>query len=276
MNFHIKHCKFSQNQFQKMNNNIKNIARTGLVAKGTIYAIIGILTFLAAVNMGGEKAGKFKVLDFLEKQTFGNILLILIGLGFLCYSFWCFFQSIKDPENIGDDKKGKVKRAAKFISGLLYLGFGAVAFLNAFGSSQGSGSSGKKSSLLATDFGLIALGIVGLIIIGVGIYQFTKIKKDKFKEHFSAKALSEEKRRKTIFNTAYLGLTSRGIIFLIIGFFAVKAAISSDPEKIKTTTDAFSFLEQSSYGAWLLGIVAIGLVAYAIYTFMLAKYRRFN
>lgn len=259
-----------------MNKKIKNIARTGLAAKGIIYAIIGVLTFLAAINMGGEKAGKLKVLDFLEKQAFGNVLLILIGIGMLCYSFWCFFQGIKDPENIGNDKKGKVKRTGRFISGLIYLGFGVIAFLNAFGSSTGSGGSGKQSSLLASNFGLIALGIGGVIIIGVGLYQFTKIKKDKFKEHFSAKALSEEKRRKTIFNTAYLGLTSRGIIFLIIGFFAVKAAASSDPEKIKTTTDAFSFLEQSSYGAWLLGIVAIGLIAYAIYTFMLAKYRRFH
>ncbi|WP_316928648.1 DUF1206 domain-containing protein [Gillisia sp. JM1] len=62
----------------------------------------------------------------------------------------------------------------------------------------------------------------------------------------------------------------------MIGFFSVKAAVSSDPDKIKTTTDVFSFLEDSSYGSWLLGIVATGLIAYAIYTFMLAKYRRFN
>jgi uncharacterized membrane protein YidH (DUF202 family) len=259
-----------------MNNNIKKIARTGLVAKGIIYAIIGVLTFLAAIDMGGQKSGKLKVLDFLEKQTFGNILLIIIGLGLLCYAFWRLFQSIKDPENIGTQKKGKIKRAGFFISGLLYLGFGVLALLSGFGSSSGSGGSGKKTSLLASDFGLIALGIVGVILIGIGIYQFTKVNKDKFEKHFSSKALSEEKRRKTIYNSAYLGLASRGVIFLIIGFFSVKAAISSDPDKIKTTTDVFSFLEDSSYGSWLLGIVAAGLIAYAIFTFMLAKYRRFN
>jgi uncharacterized membrane protein YidH (DUF202 family) len=259
-----------------MNNNIKKIARTGLVAKGIIYAIIGVLTFLAAIDMGGQKSGKLKVLDFLEKQTFGNILLIIIGLGLLCYAFWRLFQSIKDPENIGSQKKGKVKRAGFFISGLLYLGFGILALISGFGSSSGSGGSGKKTSLLASDFGLIALGIVGVILIGIGIYQFTKVNKDKFEKYFSSKALSEEKRRKTIYNSAYLGLASRGVIFLIIGFFSVKAAISSDPDKIKTTTDVFSFLEDSSYGSWLLGIVAAGLIAYAIYTFMLAKYRRFN
>ncbi|WP_231367603.1 DUF1206 domain-containing protein [Gillisia sp. JM1] len=160
--------------------------------------------------MGGQKSGKLQVLEFLEKHTFGNILLIIIGLGLLCYSFWRLFQSIKGPENIGNLKKGKIKRAGFFISGLLYLGFGVLALISGFGSSSGSGGSGKKTSLLASDFGLIALGIVGVILIGISIYQFTKVNKDKFEKHFSSQALSEEKRRKTIYNSAYLGLASRG------------------------------------------------------------------
>tara|TARA_R100000935_G_scaffold43442_1_gene65881 strand:+ start:422 stop:1204 length:783 start_codon:yes stop_codon:yes gene_type:complete len=260
-----------------MNKKLKNIARTGLVAKGIIYAIIGILTFLAAFNMGGQKTGKLQVIDFLEKQTFGKILLIVIALGLICYAFWRLMQAIKDPENIGDDKKAKVKRFAYFISGLLYLGFGVIAFLDAVGTANSSGgSSGKSSSFLATDTGLIVLGIGGVILIGLGIYQFTRIKEDKFEKKFSAKALSEEKRKKTIYNSAYFGLASRGVIFLILGFFAIKASNTSDPDKIKTTSEVFSFLEDSSYGMYLLGVVSAGLIAYAIYVFMLAKYRRFN
>ena len=253
------------------------MARTGLAAKGIIYLIIGILTFMAAINIGGQKSGKLKVLDFVEKQAFGNILLISIGLGLLCYAFWRIIQATKDPENIGNQKKDLIKRLGYFISGFIYLGFAVLAFLSAIGSFTGSsGSSSKKTSVFASDFGLIALGIIGVVIIGIGIYQFTRIKKDKFEKKFSTKALSEEKRRKTIYNSAYLGLAARGIIFLIIGFFAIKAAVSADPEKIKTTTDVFSFLETSSYGSWLLGIVALGLIAYAIYTLMLAKYRNFS
>ncbi|RKS53199.1 uncharacterized protein DUF1206 [Gillisia mitskevichiae] len=259
-----------------MNKKLKNIARTGLAAKGIIYGIIGILTFLAAFNMGGQKAGKLQVIDFLEKQTFGKILLVIIALGLLCYAFWKFTQAIRDPENIGTDKKSKAKRISYFISGIIYLGLGVFSFLDAVGSADNSGSSGKNSSFLATDVGLIVLGIVGVILIGIGIYQFTRIKEDTFEKKFSAKALSEKKRKKTIYNSAYFGLASRGVIFLILGFFAIKAAFTSNPSEIKTTAEVFSFLEDSSYGSYLLGIVAAGLIAYAIYTFMLAKYRRFN
>lgn len=260
-----------------MNTKLKLMARTGYAAKGVVYAITGILTFLAAFDMGGKKAGKLQVIEFLDNQPAGKILLALMALGLLCYSAWRLIQSTKDPENIGNDKKGMAKRTGFFISGLLYFGLAVSAVLHIINSAQsGSGSQGSKSSFLASNVGLVILGIVGLGLIGVGIVQFTKIKKEKFKKNFSAKALSEEKRRKTIFNTAYMGLSARGVLFLILGFFALKAAINSNPEKIKTTTDAFSFLEKSSYGAYLLGIVAAGMVAYAIYTFMLAKYRRFK
>lgn len=261
-----------------MDSNIKKIARTGFVAKGVIYAIIGVLTFKAAFNMGGQKAGQMEVLEFLQKQTFGNILLILMALGLACYAVWRFLQAVKDPENIGSDTKGKAKRIAFFCSGLLYLGFGVLAALKAFGSGTGnSGSSGsaQKSSFLASETGLLIIGFVGIGILIAGIFQFIKAYKNDYQKKFDLSSLGEQKKRESIKKTAELGLSARGIILLIIGFFAVKAAISSDPSNIKTTQEAFSFIQESSYGAWLLGAVAAGLICYAVYMFLMAKYRRF-
>src|SRR5690606_3019306 len=102
------------------------------------------------------------------------------------------------------------------------------------------------------------------------------IYKADFMKKFDFESMNEEKRRKTIKNSAYVGMASRGILFLIMGYFALHAAFTSNPSDIKTTRDAFSFLEDSSYGAWLLGIVAAGLVGYSIYMFMMARYRHFR
>ncbi|MEG9328022.1 protein of unknown function [Salinimicrobium catena] len=261
-----------------MDDKIKKVARTGFVAKGTVYAITGILTFMAAFNMGGQKAGRIQVLEFLDKQTFGNILLILMAIGLASYATWRFIQSVKDPENIGDDTKGKAKKTAFFISGIIYLGLAVLAVMRVIGSGSGSsGSSGaaQKSSFLASETGLIFIGIAGAGIAIAGIFQFVKAYRNDYAKKFDLSSLSEEKKRKSIKNTAKFGLSSRGVIFLIIGYFALKAAFSADPSKIKTTTEAFSFIQESSYGAWLMGLVAAGLVAYAIYMFLMAKYRRF-
>lgn len=262
-----------------MDDTIKKIARTGFVAKGTVYAITGVLTFMAAFNMGGQKTGRIQVLEFLDKQTFGNVLLILMGIGLACYATWRFIQSVKDPEHIGDDTKGKAKRTAFFISGVIYLGLAVLAVMRVIGSGSGSsGSSGaaQKSSFLASETGLILIGIAGAGIVIAGIFQFVKAYRNDYTKKFDLSSLSEEKKRKSIKNTAKFGLSARGVIFLIIGYFALKASFSSDPSKIKTTTDAFSFIQESSYGAWLMGLVAAGLVAYAIYMYLMAKYRRFQ
>lgn len=265
-----------------MNDTIKKIARTGFVAKGTVYGITGVLTFMAAFNMGGQKTGRLQVLEFLDKQTFGNILLILMGIGLACYATWRFIQSTKDPENIGDDTKGKAKRTAFFLSGLLYLGLAVLAVLRVINAGGGSGTGGsgsqsaQQSSFLASETGLVIIGIVGAGIAIAGIFQFVKAYKNDYYKKFDLMSLKEEKKRESIKKTAEFGLSARGVIFLIIGFFALKAAFSSNPSEIKSTTEVFSFIQESSYGAWLLGLVAAGFVAYAIYMFLMAKYRKFS
>ncbi|MDO6820165.1 DUF1206 domain-containing protein [Zobellia sp. 1_MG-2023] len=115
-----------------MNNKIKQVAYVGFVAKGSVYAITGILAFLAAFNLGGQKAGKLQIIEFLEKQPFGKFLLAALGVGLICYALWRFIQSIQDPENMGTDGKALVKRVSFFISGLIYLGLGIFAIVDIF------------------------------------------------------------------------------------------------------------------------------------------------
>ncbi|MDT0647704.1 DUF1206 domain-containing protein [Zunongwangia sp. F260] len=259
-----------------MDSKFKKMARIGYVAKGSVYAITGVLTFMAAFNLGGQKTGKLQVIEFLEKQPFGNALLILIGLGLLCYAGWRFIQSISDPEDIGSDKKAKAKRTGFFVSGLIYLGLAVYAFMQLFTAGSSGGGGGQSSSFLAGQAGVYIFAIVGAALAVAGFFQIKKAYTNEFLKKFNYKSISEEKRRKTIKNTGYLGLIARGIILGILAFFFIRAAIESNTSDIKSTTDAFSFIQDSSYGSWLLGAVAAGLVCYAIYMFMMARYRQFQ
>ena len=258
-----------------MDRKLEKIARAGYVAKGSIYAITGILTLLAALNLGGQKTGQNQVLEYLDTQPFGNALLILLGLGLVGYSIWRFAQAISDTENLGSDKKAKFQRLAYFISGCSYLILGVLAFMQLMEMGS-SGGSEEKSSFLATNTGLSFLGIVGGIFIGRGLYQFLRMKSRKFLRKFESGTMIDKKRRKIIKNSAYMGLTSRGILFTIIGYFFLYAALTSNPSEVKDTKEVFSFLEEQAYGPWLLGFVAAGLVGYSIFTFMMARFRDFN
>ena len=257
-----------------MDTKLKKIARTGYVAKGVVYGITGVLTFMAAFNLGGQKTGKTGVIEFLEKQSFGNVLLVLMALGLLCYVAWRFIQAFQDPENIGSDKKSKVKRFAFFISGLVYLALAFYAMKTLI--DAGSSGGGNSFEFLKGTLGVIIFAIIGLSLAGTSIFQFKKAYTGKFLEKFNYKSISERKRRKTIKTTGYLGILARAIIFGIISFFFLKAAYQSNTSNIQSTSDAFSFLQDSSYGSWLMGVVAAGFICYAIHMFATAKYRQFQ
>lgn len=259
-----------------MDSKLKKIARTGYVAKGVVYGIIGALTFMAAFNLGGQKTGKTGVIKFLEEQSFGNVLLVLIILGLLCYVAWRFIQAFQDPENIGSDKKSKVKKLAFFISGLVYLALAFYALKTLLDANSSSGGSTKAFEFLNGDIGVLIFAIIGLSLAGTSIFQLRKAYTGKFLEKFNYQSISEKKKRKTIKTTGYLGIIARAIIFGILSFFFLKAAYHSNTNNIQSTTDAFSFLQNSSYGSWLMGIVAAGFVCYAIYMFAMARYRQFQ
>lgn len=258
-----------------MNNKIRNIARTGYIAKGVIYSITGVLTFMTALNLGGKKAGKEEVLEFIQDQQLGNTLLVILAAGLLSYAIWRFTQALFDPEGqkFYKKEKNKKQRFALFISGIAYVGLAGLAILKAGGTS--SSSHIKHEPFLNTVTGLWILGGVGLIFIGRGLYQIERIYKTKFRNKFEINPMENTRKRKIIKNAAYIGMGSRAIIFLIIGYFATKGAIMANPAHIKNTADAFKYIETSTYGSFLLGMVAIGLLGYAAYMFLSAKYRSF-
>ena len=134
------------------------------------------------------------------------------------------------------------------MSGLLYLGIAVLAVLRVINSGGGSGAgsgsssqSAQQSSFLASETGLVIIGIVGAGIVIAGIFQFIKAYKNDYYKKFDLMSLNDEKKRESIKKTAEFGLSARGVIFLIIGFFALKAAFNDNPSKIKSTARGFFF-----------------------------------
>lgn len=257
-----------------MDNKIKTIARAGYISKGVVYALTGILAFGAAIGLGGSTEGKLGVLKFLEEQPFGKALLGMMGLGLFSYAFWRFFQSIRDPENIGIDAKGIGKRVAYFFSGLVYLGLATFSFYEIFNES-GKSDTGKTEMLPAEYLKFIFYAIaLGLVIKAV--FQFYKAFKGDFLAQFSLDNIARINTRKTVKWLGYAGLVSRGVVVGIVAYFFLIAADTAGPGDIKGTAEAFSFLRRNSEGPWLVGLVSFGLICYGMYMFVKAKYRRFD
>jgi hypothetical protein len=105
---------------------------------------------------------------------------------------------------------------------------------------------------------------VGLVIYGI---------KKKFEKHLNTGQMSP-KTRQTVRRLGMAGYSSKGAAYAIAGVLFVSAAITFDAEKAGGLDSALKTLASTSYGPWLLGLIALGIACFGVYCFFQAKYRK--
>jgi len=251
---------------------IEPIARFGLAARGVVYVVVGVLAAKSAAGRGGRTTDREGAVRAVEQADSSGLLLVALALGLLAYVLWRFVQAFRDLEGKGSDAKGLGVRAGYAASGLAYLGLAVTA--GGFGVSRGSGSMRSwVARSLAEPWGPWAVGLGGALVIGVAFYQFYKAWSAKFEDHLRVDRMTAGARR-WMRRIGRFGLAARGVTFLIIGWFLVQAALRMNARVVRDLGGALRTLRQQEYGAWLLGIVALGLMAYGLLSFIDARYRR--
>lgn len=258
---------------------VERFAKFGLSAKGVVYCLVGIIAFMAAFELGGQStqgAGKSGVFQFILEQPFGKWLLGLVALGLLCYAVWRFIQAVQDTNNEGSDTKGILKRLRYAFSGLVYGGLAFLAAKLVLGNGGGSGGGDSRQTLarelLQQPFGQWLVGIVAVATMLTGLYQIYYGYSEKYRKQIRSSGLKSDVEDKMI-KAGKVGYMARGIVWLIIGYLFLKAALQSNPQQAGGSSSAFAFLEEASYGSFLLGAVALGLICYGVFMFMRAKYQ---
>lgn len=262
---------------------IERLARFGYAAKGLVYIIIGVLAVMAAFNWGGRVTGSEGAFQVIASQPFGKVLLFLVAIGLLGYVLWRFVEAIKDPEH-QDSGAGAIGRRITYaISGIIYGALALSALKIVFGSSSGSGGSGSGGSgseqqtatLLSQPFGRWLVAAVGVASVAYGFYCFYRSYSTKFRRKLKLSEM-DVATEKWATRIGRFGLAAKGVVSVIVGYFFIQAARTYDASQAGTTEGALQSLQQQPYGAWLMGIVALGLVAYGIHLMVQARYRRIS
>jgi hypothetical protein len=71
-----------------------------------------------------------------------------------------------------------------------------------------------------------------------------------------------------------IGYTALGVVFTEIAIFMVVAALRRDPNQARDLGGALRTLLQQPFGPYLLGLVALGLTAFGLFSLAEARYRR--
>jgi hypothetical protein len=175
------------------------LSRAGFVARGLIYAIIGILALKLAFGQGGKLTNQSGALHTVANQPFGKLLLTLVAVGLGGYSLWRLVRAAIGHGPEGSDTG--FERLAALASGIAYGAICAIAIEILVGAG-GGGSSGSPKQATAGVLGWPA----GTWIVGLD--------------------------------------------------------------------GALAKIVHHSYGPFLLGIVAAGLIAFALYSLSDARYRK--
>ena len=252
--------------------------RLGLLAKAVSYALIGILAIQIPLGHGGQAADRKGVLRQLATEPWGAAALIALAVGFACYAVWRVIDALVDRRNQGQDPKGLAKRAASFGLGVLYAASAAAAVaLVRSGSSAGGGGTGdeKQEAARVLDWpaGRWIVLAVALGFVGAGLYNLYQGVTTKFREELKTGQMSRGVERSAV-ASGVVGYLARGVVFALVGVFLGKAAIEYDPNEAIGIDGALLKLADASHGPLLLGLVAGGLIAYALYCLVEARYRK--
>ena len=252
------------------------LARAGLVARGAVYGIIGLLAVKLALGDGGKTADQQGALHTIAGQPFGKVLLILMAIGLAGYALWRLVRAAigHGPESGEDDAKD---RAGGVVSGLAYgaLCVTAIQILAGAGGGGGPASNPDKTTGGVLDWpgGQVLIGLVGVVIVGVGFEQAYQGIKRKFLEKSKTEQMGE-RTRQAFTGVGVFGHLARAVVFVLIGYFLVRAAIDYNPDEAIGLDGALAKLGDSSYGPVLLGVVAVGLLGFALYSVLDARYRK--
>ncbi|GAP94304.1 DUF1206 domain-containing protein [Leptolyngbya sp. NIES-2104] len=255
----------------------EKLARLGYAAKGIVYFVVGLLAAQAAFGTGGQTTDTSGALQEIVAQPFGKFLLSLVTIGIVGYVLWRLVQAVLDPEGTGrtDGAKRIVQRIGYLISAIAYSGLAltAVRLITGRGNTSGSTSRDWTARFLAQPFGQWIVGLAGLVVLGVGLSYFYQAYTAKFQRQFRLNQMTATERTWAK-RLGQFGIASRGVVFSIIGGFLMLAALSSNANEVKGLGEALAVLAQQPFGSWLLGIVALGLIAYSIYSLIEARYHR--
>lgn len=234
------------------------LARVGLVAKGISYGLVGVLALKLALGDGGAATSNQGAMQHLAGSTFGTIVLVLLAIGLAAYAVWRLIQAWQGTE--------RFVNAARFI---IYgaLTYAAVRILTGAGEqSQNKSAHKTTAAVLSWPGGQWIVGLAGAILICIGLYQLYMGVSQKFEEKWRG----QSKLGNVV---GVIGHIARFVVLALIGVFAIRAAVDYNPQKAVGLDGALQKLANESYGSFLLGVTAAGLIAYGVFCFVDARYR---
>lgn len=237
-------------------------ARLGYAATGVLHLLVGWLALRLAWSDSATSADQTGALRSLAGSTGGSVVLWGLVVGFGILALWLLTEAA-----VVRDTGDRLKSLGKGVTYLVLTGL-TVGVLRGSGGGGGGEPSSLTAQVLQLPLGRVLVGAAGLGIVAAGVYHVVKGWRATFLEDLQGHPGRWAER------AGRLGYVAKGVALGLVGAFVVVAAATSDPERAKGLDAALRSLLELPFGAVLLTLVALGFVAYGLYSFVRARYAR--
>jgi hypothetical protein len=260
-------------------------ARFGWIAKGVVYALVGVLAVPIAIQGlqadrardRGTQASQLGAVTEIGQNSVGTIALWIIAIGLALYVLWRLVSIMLPADN---SAKAWVTRAGYLISALTYalLAWTAVSFALNARSANGKNTEDAKVERFTRDLmdmtaGRWLVGAIGVGVIGAGIYFLIKGVRASFRDELEPAGVGPVPHE-TIVTLGRVGWIGRGIVMGLVGWFLIRAAVEFRPSEAKGFDGSLREVSETAIGPFIVGVAAVGLIVYGLFCVISAPRQR--
>ncbi len=251
--------------------------RAGFVARALTYGLIGGIALALAFGAGSEPAAPNQQgsLTLIARAPLGRLALAAVAAGLLAYALWKLVRAVHGRGPEGGGGSGLKDRVANAAGCVVYLIFFVVAIrvlLHSAGNSS-SQPSQAAAGVLGWPGGQLLVGIAGAGLIAISAYQAFEAVRGKFADDSKIGEMNEVGLQ-VFMAVGLIGLVARALVFGLVGYFLLRTAIEFNPASAVGVDGALAAVHREPYGPWLLGLVAAGLLTFATFSLLEARYQR--
>jgi hypothetical protein len=259
----------------------ERLARIGFAARGVVYLIVGVIALQIAYSTdASNEASKDGALREIAKKPMSGPLLIALAIGMVGYILWRLSEAAWGKRDEEDERKRTAKRLGSAAKAALYGAFlvSTLRFIrlgpDAGGQHRTGGAPEDSWTAKALDVpgGRILVGVVAIVLIGAAGWIAYRGLAQKFEKRLDTSEMTPVTGR-AVDVVGTVGLAGRGAIVGLAGFLLLRAALDYDPTKASGVDATLRVVAQQTYGKVLLTAIAVGIMAYGLYSWAEARYR---
>lgn len=252
------------------------LARPGLVAQGVMYLVIGALALQLALGGPSQSPDQAGAIEWIAEQPLGRALLVALALGLAAMAAWRALEAVRGDPVEGDDTADRVGYGIKAVVYASFAVTAAVAATKGGGSGGGGNDAPQQGTavLLGWPGGRLLVIALGLGLAAYGLYTaWRHAVKEEFR-HWLDPARVPDGADGPVTRIGQAGYAARAVVFVVTGGLLIRAAVDYDPAQPVGLSAALLEVSQATWGALLLGLLAVGLALYGVLSLVLAWARR--